>query len=1161
MSKKNIGFIAVLFAVLVSFDAAAAAVCTSKASGSWAAASTWTCVGTPAVTIPTATDTAVVASPNTVTLVGSVPVTSLTVNSGGTLADGGNTLTITGNLTNNGTISGGGNMNVTGAASVISGVGTYTNSRLYVSGASPSVAAGATLNFTGSSRLYTGRTQGGTTVAGSVLTINGTINSTVASGTTTFLRLYATSTVIGTTGVISASTSAATYNTATATLTNNGSVTLQKITQNAATNSWTQGANSSLTLSAVSTVGTLNAFATGNTVTYTAPATPITPSANTYYNLAGTGVTCPHGFTVTGSDPCPAGGPIAVTMSPGSCVNLAGIGTMVWATPADAVSSNNLYATVTAPGPVGTYLSNYLKCTNYGFAIPAGATINGIVVKLERMLSSVTSTSGKDNDMRLLNAASAIVGTNHATATAYTTTDVIESHGTSADMWGAGLTVSDINNVNFGAVYSGSLTKTSTSTTRQIRADHMPITVTYTLAATAPHHIQIVHDGAGQTCAGEQLTVIACADAACTSNFTTANVSGNVTWAGTPGGTIPFTLTSGGSGQTTVSLPVATAQTVTLGTSAVSPAPTAASGCTNTSGGTACSLTFTTSTQCRDAVEVGAAAGTSIFTKLAGTAFSLDVLSVGGTNYTGTVAVELVDASAGGCATYTQLNTQNVAFSNQNRKTVNFTYANAVKSAAIRMTGSAASSCSTDKFSIRPTSLAVTSSVNADATGASVSALPKLAAGANFTLTATAIAGYNGTPTVDAAQLVAHTGSVANGSLGGSFAAANPVTGVATASTFTYSEVGYFRFNVDGVRDTTFANEDALKAPPECTLDYSNTLVGGKYGCYFGNSAATDYFGRFVPDHFTVTASLVANRADLCDVNGLLVADGVTPCVSPTFTYMGERMDAQFTLTAEASGNTPTQNYTGSFAKLNPIASGATLAFGAVDAATPTYLTARLDTSLITTSGSGSFNLGVADIVAPLGIARCTAATCPANTNPNREDGPFAALNIGIAPVDSDGVSVGTYDLDTDATAGNDHALIGSTEVRYGRLKLSNANGSELLPLTIPVTAQYWDGTNYVTSMTDSLTTFSTSNVVINNLQLKPASSTLTIAKVTPNPVVAVPFSNGAGSFRLAAPGVNATGSVNLTTNAPSYLPSNTARATFGVYKGNNNFIYLRENY
>ena len=73
-------------------------------------------------------------------------------------------------------------------------------------------------------------------------------------------------------------------------------------------------------------------------------------------------------------------------------------------------------------------------------------------------------------------------------------------------------------------------------------------------------------------------------------------------------------------------------------------------------------------------------------------------------------------------------------------------------------------------------------------------------------------------------------------------------------------------------------------------------------------------------------------------------------------------------------------------------------------------------------------------------------------------------MDADNAPVDAIGTAgngtcnnttvTACYDLDTDATAGNDHAKIGSTEFRYGRMKIANANGSELLPLPIDLTAQ-----------------------------------------------------------------------------------------------------------
>jgi hypothetical protein len=277
---------------------------------------------------------------------------------------------------------------------------------------------------------------------------------------------------------------------------------------------------------------------------------------------------------------------------------------------------------------------------------------------------------------------------------------------------------------------------------------------------------------------------------------------------------------------------------------------------------------------------------------------------------------------------------------------------------------------------------------------------------------------------------------------------------------------------------------------------------------------------------------------------------------------MGEQMDALFTLTAQAAGNTTTQNYTGVLAKLDPAAAGNPLALGALDnAATRTPLTARLDTSLPAT---GSFAAGAASVSAPLGITRCTAVTCPANTNPNLEDGPYAMLDIGIAPVDSDGVAMAAYDLDTTNVlpTTDDHTRVGRTEVRYGRLKLANAFGSELLSLPIVATVQYWDGAGYATSATDSATQFNTNlsgaggNVQADNF--KPPLALGNLSVVAPGPVT---FANGVKTFTLAAP--NVAGSADLTIiNAPGYLlPGITGRATFGVYKGANEFIYLRENY
>ncbi|MGC2047391.1 MAG: hypothetical protein WA635_02100 [Gallionella sp.] len=295
-----------------------AAACTSIANTAWNQQTTWGgagvgCVGAPGG-IPGAADNATIAT--NVTLDAARSVTNLTVNLGSTLTLNTFTLTVTGNVNNSGTVtdpvagangvllstgnaaalSGNGSLTgearveVTGNAAVISGDWNFSGTtRLYTNGTTPSITGA--LNFSGTSQLRAGRTNAGVTVAGSVLTINGTLTSTVASGGgDNFLRLYANSTIIGATGVISAAPSEITYQTNAATLTNNGTVTIQDVVGANAANNWTNAAGSTLNVSgALMATGSLTANAAGNTVNYTGAAQ--TGEVTTYDNLtiSGTG--------------------------------------------------------------------------------------------------------------------------------------------------------------------------------------------------------------------------------------------------------------------------------------------------------------------------------------------------------------------------------------------------------------------------------------------------------------------------------------------------------------------------------------------------------------------------------------------------------------------------------------------------------------------------------------------------------------------------------------------------------------------------------------------------------------------------------------------------------------------------------------------------------
>lgn len=1108
-----------LLGLLVS-NSALAAVCTSKNTGNWGSSSTWSCGH-----VPTQTDTVVLAAPYIVTLDNNYTTAGLTVNSGAVLDDNGNDLTVNGNVINNGTLGvagGGGNLFMQAAGSAISGNGIFAGFILNIDAIGVSLQAGSTITLTNQAQVKVGSNNNAT------FNLNGTINGTALMPGDRALRVYQNSSMT-INGAINAPNAYIRIEQG-VTLINNGSVVVQYLDSNGPNASaiWTQGNNASLTLSITgnnSWKGTLLASASGNTVTYNSPATPFTPSGNTYYNLAGTGVVCPNTYTILGVSPCVAvPGLVTVMLNPGSCINTAGIGSVAWSpTPTTNVNlSDNIYATATVNGT-----TNFLKCTGYGFAIPATATILGIAVNVERKSSNTNRTT--DGAMRLVKAG--VIGTvDRATLSVYATTDIIEAHGNSADLWGGVWTPADINSSTFGAAFAAKTTRA-----RTVSIDHMPISVSYTqpIIAAAPHHIQIDHDGIGQTCRSEILTVTACANATCTApHFSTANVTGNVTWAGNPGGTLPFTINSGSTGQTTVLLPVTTAQTVTLSTSAISPAQTnPPSTCVNAGGGAACSLVFSTATGCFDAVEVGATA-TPLFTKLSGTAFSLDIVAA--TAYSGNLQVELVNGTTGtSCPSYTSLspaNSQNTTFSNQTRKTLNFNYANAARNVKVRITSNAGSSCSSDKFAIRPASLSITSSANSDPAGTNVNATPVIKAGAMFSLNATVpVTGYDGIPVVDNLKLLPHSGAVATGTLSGAFSAANPATGVAAGSNFSYNEVGYFKADIGGIYDDAFTAIDS--AAGDCTNDFSNTLVGGKYGCKFGNLAPTAYFGRFIPDHFMIIAAAFDERSDLCN-GGVLVLDSVTPC-SSTFTYMGEQMDVNFMLSAANIGNTLTRNYTGTFAKLNPIATNNTLVWGAVDGTIPTNMTARLDTSIVASSGTGSFSNGSASIAASITITRGAA------------DGPYLTLDVGIAPVDSDGVTT-IFDLNTNNGMGVDRTKVNanSTKFRYGRSHITSAYGSDLLPLSLPITVEYWDGSNYIPSVEDNLSVVS---LALGNYQgnLNAGNTLLS------NPVIAA----GRGQIGLSSFGNQ--GSVDVTVISPSYLPAaNTGRGTFGIYGNRSNFVY-----
>lgn len=526
-----------------------------------------------------------------------------------------------------------------------------------------------------------------------------------------------------------------------------------------------------------------------------------------------------------------------------------------------------------------------------------------------------------------------------------------------------------------------------------------------------------------------------------------------------------------------------------------------------------------------------------LFTKLAGTAFDFDVVALksDGSRETGyaaggnkNVSVELVEGSgATACASRAALTpavSQTLTFTagDAGRKAAaNMTVGNAHRELRCRVTDAnqipAVVGCSTDSFAVRPTAFTVSSSnANADATGTSAGAIPIIKAGAAFSLTATALAGYDGTPALDASKAQAHAGAVQTGVLTGGFPAANPATGAATGNAFAYDEVGYFRLDTNGVTDTIFTSVDAGSG--DCTADYSNSLVGGRYGCNFGNSAPTSYFGRFVPDRLDAEIPALA-----CG----------------TFTYSGQPFPAR--ITARNVAGATTRNYSGTFAK--------NVTFSDVNGNPGSFLPLPLP--------AGDFISGVADLTATPSVrfTFTSALTAPAT--------------IRLRATDAEGVSSAT---------GSE----GTTPIRSGRLNIQNAHGSELRALPVSVTAQYFTGTGFATNTEDNCTTVAPGNIMMGNWQRNLAACETglsgggTLSGGTTQLRLGQPGAGNDGSVDLtvrlgASPGATCLDALPVgppysaaavTSTGATWLQfplgsDPAARATFGVYR--DRLIYRRE--
>ncbi len=173
--------------------------------------------------------------------------------------------------------------------------------------------------------------------------------------------------------------------------------------------------------------------------------------------------------------------------SAGTGANDAAFGSYSWTNPGNIVSSDDTYAS-TGTGHSSAD-SNYLKATNFGFSIPTGATIDGILVAVEKYVTNTTSGGAYDVRARIVKADGTIGTTDKSSPDAWPgTTDpgTYVNYGGATDKWGETWTVADINDADFGFV----LAVQPQNASADARVDHIRITIYYTAGASGPTNLK-----------------------------------------------------------------------------------------------------------------------------------------------------------------------------------------------------------------------------------------------------------------------------------------------------------------------------------------------------------------------------------------------------------------------------------------------------------------------------------------------------------------------------------------------------------------------------------------------------------------------------------------------------------------------------------------------
>ena len=316
--------------------------------------------------------------------------------------------------------------------------------------------------------------------------------------------------------------------------------------------------------------------------------------------------------------------------------------------------------------------------------------------------------------------------------------------------------------------------------------------------------------------------------------------------------------------------------------------------------------------------------------------------------------------------------------------------------------------------------------------------------------------------------------------------------GVATGTDFSWEEVGIIKLT------PVVSDRDYLGA---------NDVIG----------TPVQSVGRFIPNHFETAVVQVSGVPMGCP-------DGLCPTTYNGMVYSAQPFSVTVTAKNASGGTTANYNTTTGFSKATTLSP-----FGALGVASAPTGAGALGVASVTAFGAGTLTEG---------NQKYTFTTTP--TSPT---------NIYIYASDGEANSRRLTNPTTTS-------IEGGVRVVSGRVNIPNMYGSERLRLPLTATVQYYNGTYWATSLTDSVTSFNTNLSTAGGNLVTTVRTGLAGGVTVESPGLAAVVS-GVRTFSLLAPGVP--GSVDVSLNAPTWLPNASARATFGIFKSP--LIYRRENY